>query len=55
MITGTIIVGVLILMSCGVLYALISWEAFAARQELKDAKDRLIEEIRKSKTHEINK
>lgn len=49
MITGDIIVGILILMCCGVLYALISWEAFAARQELNDAIDRLIKEIRKSK------
>lgn len=49
MITVNIIVGILILMCCGALYALISWEAFAARQELNDAIDRLIKEIRKSK------
>lgn len=49
MTTGDIIGGILTLMCCGVLYALISWEAFAVRQELNDAIDRLIKEIRKSK------
>lgn len=33
------------------MYVLIVWEAFAARQRLKDAIDRLIDEIRKTRTH----
>lgn len=49
MITEDIFGGVLTLMCCGALFALISWEAFATRQELNDAIDRLIKEIRKSK------
>lgn len=51
MTTGDIIICLLIFLSWGGLYALIVWEALAARQELKDAIDMLIDEIRKSKTH----